>query len=206
MGDIKKLKKNYSTPAHPWVLKEIEEFKILRKEYGLTGRKEILIANSFLKHYKDRAKKLIATKNAQSEKEKKQMIEKLMKLGLLNAQSGIDDVLNLQLKDILERRIQTLVFRKSLGRTIKQARQMITHRHVSLGTREVTSPGKILTTEEENKLTFKSNSPFLGEEHPERKSIAKEIKEEVKAIRKKDKKDKEAEQKEQLLSPDTVVA
>ena len=35
MGDIKKLKKKYFTPRHPWNKKNIEEEAILVKEFGL---------------------------------------------------------------------------------------------------------------------------------------------------------------------------
>ena len=80
MGDPKKLKKKYSTPAHPWIKTEIDRNNQLKKEYGLKSRREILIANSFLKKYKNIAKKLISAQTAQSEKEKNQMMEKLNKL------------------------------------------------------------------------------------------------------------------------------
>lgn len=168
MGDPKKLKKKYATPAHPWIRANIEEGKVLRKEFGLSKNKEILIASSFLKKYKDIAKKLIADKTAQGEKEKKQMMDKLQKYGFLSAGAGLDDVLGIQLKDVLERRLQSIVFRKGFARTMKQARQFIVHRHVAVGVKEITSPSYMLTVEEESKLAFKPNSTLADEGHPER--------------------------------------
>lgn len=178
MGDPKKLKKKYQTPAHPWVKTEIEEGKKLRQEYGLKTRKDVLVASSFLKKYKNIAKRLIADTSKQGEKEKEQMILKLQKVGLLSAAARLDDVLSLTVKDILERRIQTLVFRKGLARTANQARQFITHRHILVGNKEITSPSKILTQEEESQLSFKQNSALSSEMHPERANIAKEVAEE----------------------------
>lgn len=179
MGDPKKLKKKYEPSAHPWKKSEIEEGREFRQEYGLKIRKELLIANSFLKKYKDIAKRLIADTTRQGGKEKEQMLAKLQKLGLLPAGAQLDNVLSLNTKDILERRLQTLVFRKGMARTASQARQFITHRHISVGDKEVTSPGKLLTLEEESKLSFKQNSALSSELHPERVSVAKEAAKEI---------------------------
>lgn len=178
MGDPKKLKKKYSTPAHPWEKTAIEEGKALREEYGLKNRREILVATSFLKKYKNIAKKLIADQTAQGEKEKKQMMDKLQGLGLLTAGAELDDVLGLELRDILNRRIQSLVFRKGLARSTKQARQFIVHRHVVIDDKEITSPCVLVSTEDENKLGFKQRSGLSNEDHPERISLVKEVKEE----------------------------
>ena len=65
MGDPKKLRKKYETPMHPWKKNVIEEEKILKQDFGLNTQKEILIAKTFLKKYKNIAKRLIAQKTAQ---------------------------------------------------------------------------------------------------------------------------------------------
>jgi len=185
MGDTKKLKKKYVPPAHPWIKATIDEHKTLKKEYGLLRRKEILLANSFLKKYKDIAKHLIANKTAQGEKEKAQMMDKLTRNGLLTIGASLDDVLSIQVKDILERRIQSLVFRKGMARSMRQARQFITHRHIIIGDKEITSPSRMLTVEEESKLAFKNASSLAKDDHPERvivvKSAAQEQKEQARA-------------------------
>lgn len=183
MGDIKKLKKQYNTPMHPWSKVAIEEEGKLMKEYGLSIKREIYIASTFLKKYKNLAKKLIARKTAQGEKEKKQIMEKLQHYGLLPAGAELDQILNLHTKDILERRIQSILFRKNLARTMRQARQFIVHRHVMIGEKEITSPSTILTSKEESMITFKSKSSLASEDHPGRALINKDIKEEIGAIR-----------------------
>lgn len=185
MGDPKKLKKAYSPSAHPWIRAEIEEKKTLCQEYGLRNRKELLIASSFLKKYKDIAKRLIADKTAQGEIEKKQMQEKLQKLGLITATASLDDILGLQLKNLLDRRLQSLVFRKSLARTMSQARQFIVHRHILVGDKEITSPSCLITVEDENKIIFKPHSSLASNDHPERMSpdLIQKIKEEVAKIK-----------------------
>ena len=178
MGDPKKLKKKYSTPVHPWNKADIEESKGYRREFGLRNRTEVLIAESFLKKYKNIAKRLIAQTSKQGEVEKAQMMDKLSRLGLLTAGSELDNVLSLEVKDVLNRRIQSIVFRKGLSRTMKQARQFIVHRHVTLDGKDVTSPGVLLSVEDEAKLRFKSRSNLAAEDHPER-VLVKEVVEEV---------------------------
>jgi len=178
MGDTKRFRKKYQTPAHPWNKARIEEEKILVKEYGLVKKKEIQIATSFLKKYKDIAKKLIADPTEQGAKEREQMLTKLKKLGLISQTAALDDVLGLEVKDILERRVQTLLFRKGLAKSPKQARQFITHGHVIVGGKAVTSPSTLVSIDGQHAITFKANSPLLDEEHPERISVAREIQEE----------------------------
>jgi small subunit ribosomal protein S4 len=185
MGDPKKLRKKYDTPRHPWVKGNIEAGKILKKEFGLRNAQEILRAQSFLKKYKNIAKRLIAQKTAQGEKEKTQILEKLQNLGLLPTGSDLDSILNLKVETILGRRIQSVLFNKKLARSVKQARQFIVHRHVSIGDKEITAPAYLISLEEESRLTFKSKSALADEEHPERAIAAevKEIKEEAAAIK-----------------------
>src|SRR3989344_5376434 len=72
MGDIKRQRKKYSTPSHPWQKERIEEEKIILKEYGLKNKKEIWRISSLLGRFKDGAKKIIALKTKQAEKGKKQ--------------------------------------------------------------------------------------------------------------------------------------
>lgn len=159
---------------HPWNRQVIEEERKLRTDYGLHNKREILIAASRLKKFRDISKKLIAEHTAQAEKERAQLFHKLQRYGFLKAGAVIDDVLSLKLTDILERRIQSLVYRKGLARSMKQARQFIVHRHIRLGAKEITSPGKILTLEEESVLTFHPGSTIAKEDHPERVNIARE--------------------------------
>lgn len=185
MGDPKKLKKKYFTPRHPWNKTNIETEGVIKKEYGLKNKKEIFIASSFLKKYKDIAKKLIATKTVQAEKEKAQILTKLQLLGLLPTGADLDQILGLELKQLMERRLQSLVFRKGLAKTMNQARQFIIHRHIKIGEQEIARPSYIVSLEEENSISFKDNSTLFDENHPERvrEKEVKDVKEEIKAVR-----------------------
>ena len=149
MGDPKKQKKKFSTPNHPWQKERIEAEKEILKQYGLRRKYEIWKMDSMLKDFLNRAKTLIAQRNPQSDLEKKQLLQRLNSLGLLKKDSKVEDVLNLTLKDVMERRLQTLLIRKQLARTMKQAREFITHEHVAIGERKVTAPSYLVTVSEE---------------------------------------------------------
>src|SRR5450756_3042165 len=66
----------------------------------------------------------------------------------------------------LERRLQTIVFRKGLTRTIFQARQLITHGHVTIDNRRVTIPGYIVPKAEEAQITYSAQSAVANQAHP----------------------------------------
>lgn len=191
MGDPKKLKKKYFTPMHPWIRSSIEEEKVLKQDYGLKNKKEIFIAKSFLKKYKSLAKKLIASRTSQSKKEETQIIQKLQRLGLLSVGTNLNDILNLEIKNILDRRLQSLVFRHNLSRSMNQARQFIVHRHISIKGTEITSPSYIVSLEEESLLAFKEKSSLANPEHPERVVISAAPEESAKESNSKEKESQE---------------
>lgn len=183
MGDPRKIRNKYNTPLKPWNKATIDAEKIIMKEYGLKNKREIYLANTFLKKYKDIAKKLIATKTEQAEVEKKQVLEKLERMGLLPAASKLDNILNLELKDVMERRLQTKVVRLGLARSIDQARQFITHRHITISGAQVTAPSYMVLVAEESLIAFKPSSSLGNVEHPERVNIAKEVHTEADAVK-----------------------
>ena len=194
MGDPKKLRKKYSPPRHPWIAGNIEIDKELIKEYGLRNKKEIRKMDSVLKKYKYLAKKLIAVKTIQGEKEKTQMMDKLQRMGLIQPGAELDDVLDLSIKDIMERRLQSLVCRQGLARSTKQARQFITHRQIMVGDKKITFPSFLVSREEESQVKFDPRSSLSQEDHPERVDINQDIKAEAASI-KKDKKPGKKENK-----------
>jgi len=139
MGDPRKARKKYSTPRHPWEKLRIEHEAELTKTYALQTKKEIWKMNSTLKGFKDQAKKLASLTSKQAEKETKQLFDRLKRMGLLK-EVTMDAILNLKVEDIMERRLQTITVKKGLAKTIKQARQFITHRHIRIGEKVITSP------------------------------------------------------------------
>ncbi|MEM4267661.1 MAG: 30S ribosomal protein S4 [Candidatus Woesearchaeota archaeon] len=168
MGDPRKRRKKYSTPSHPWQKERIELERMLKKEYGLKNKKEIWKIESLLRRYKKIGKETIIAETDQAKRKKSQLIMKLQSYGLVGESAQLDDVLSLASKDLFERRLQTLVFKKKLARTIKQARQLIVHGHIMVGKRKVTVPGYLVKKSEEEHIVFSPSSSFASVDHPER--------------------------------------
>jgi len=173
MGDPKKIKKKFAKPRHPWQKARIEEENILTREYGLKNKREIYHLNALVSRIIDHFKSLNVVTSAQAQLEKDQLLARVKRLGLIDADKDLSSILDLRIKNALDRRLQTLVFKKKLARTIKQSRQFITHRHVLVNGIVVDAPGYIVPVADENAIAFIPRSPLFSEMHPER--AAKEI-------------------------------
>jgi small subunit ribosomal protein S4 len=138
-----------------WDSVKIEEEKKILKEYGLRRKKEIRRIEAVLRNFRRRAREIIATKD---EAKKKVLLDKLIKMGLITKAQDIDDVLALTVKDILNRRLQTIVLKKKLANTINQSRQFIVHGHIAVDKRRVKFPSYIVPLEEEGKIEFYDTS------------------------------------------------
>lgn len=185
MGDNKKLRKQYKTPTHPWNKTRILAEAELSKEYGLKNKKEIMRTEFLLSKFKSQAKQLITRTDKQAEVELEQLKQHLFKLGLASGDVQIDNVLDLSVKDLMERRLQTQVVRKGLARSMRQARQFITHGHIMVGSNKLSVPGHLVTVDQEVAIAFSPSSDLASPEHPERKS-PEDIKKELEEIKQKE--------------------
>ncbi len=147
---VKTLKKSYETPNKGWDSERIDREENYLMEYGLTEKRELWKAESTVRNFRREARKLNATKDEQREKS---LLNKLARLGVISEDSDLTDILNIEIEDILERRLQTIVFRKGLASTMKQARQFINHGHIKVNENTVDVPGYLVTKEEENNLS-----------------------------------------------------
>lgn len=169
MGDPRTTKKKYKGPAHPWRKKRIEEENKLQKEYGLKNKKEIWKTVSELRRLNAQAKKLIRERGQkQALIEEKQLLGRLNKLSLLEESAHLEDVLALESKNLLDRRLQSISYKRGLAMSMKQARQFITHGHILVKGRKITVPSYLLTREEEASVEFNPISTIANVEHPER--------------------------------------
>lgn len=146
---MKKIRKKYERPKKMFDKQRIERDKELFKTYGLKAKKEIWRTEAILRKYRRLARELSAKENKEKEKI---VIEKLINLGLLNNGATIDDILDLTVENILERRLQTIIFRKGLANTVKHARQLIVHGHVTLNEKRIGYPSYLISKEEEDKI------------------------------------------------------
>lgn len=174
MGDPRKIRKKYQKPAQRWKKERIDTERPIMRSYGLKNKRELWKMSSVLRGFTRQAKALAARKDTQAEREQQQLFSRLRKYGLLKEQATLDDVLGLTLGDILERRLQTLVYKKHLARTVSQARQMIVHEHITIDGKKMTAPSYLVPTAEEVSIAFAAASQFVDADHPER-AAAEEI-------------------------------
>ena len=161
MGDPRKPRKKWSPPGHPWVKERLIEEMKLMGEYGLRNKKEIWIAAAALRKYRHRARALLALPPEVREKEEKALLHRLYEIGLVDKDATLDDVLSLTVRDLLERRLQTIVYKKGLAKSIHHARQLVTHGHIAINGRRVTSPGYIVRRDEEELVGYAPTSPYF---------------------------------------------
>ena len=160
---MKRKHKTYSKPKRAFDKIRIQEETKIKKEFGLKNKREIWKADARIKEIRERAKKLISA----DEKEKEAFFNRLRKNGF--KVNSIGDVLSLDLKNYLKRRLQTVLVDKKMANTLKSARQLITHKKVLIRGDIVNSPSYIIPIELENKISLKP--------HKEKKAVKQEVKE-----------------------------
>jgi small subunit ribosomal protein S4 len=165
MGDPKKQRKKFDTPRFRWRKDVLQEELKLLGQYGLRNKHELWRHKTTLSKSRGIARTLVSQNSEQRAKMENELLAQLKKKGILQETAVLDNVLDLTIEDILERRLQTIVFRKGLARTSFQARQIITHGHISIDGRRVTIPGYIVPKEEEPKIAYSAESAIASQEH-----------------------------------------
>ena len=169
MGHPKFPSKHYNTPSHPWQKVRIEEERTLIQQYGLKNKKEIWKANTKIRSMRRQARKLTATSSdEQAQKEKVLLLSKLNRLGMLDQESGLEDVLRMTPENILDRRLQTQVYLQGLASTVKQSRQLIIHGHISVDGAVTRVPGMLVTKLQEKNISYSPSSALNSDLHPVR--------------------------------------
>lgn len=158
--------KSYETPNHPFQGGRIAEERDLIGRYGLKNKEELWRAQSELRSYRREARQLLA-QFAEGD-EANAFLNRLKRYGLLGEDDGLGEVLTLDVTDLLERRLQTIVYRQGLAHTPKQARQFVTHGHITVDNRRVQIPSYTVEITEEESIDYDQHSPLADELHPER--------------------------------------
>jgi small subunit ribosomal protein S4 len=152
MGDPRKPKKMYRRPRRIWTTDQLNAELYVIGSYGLRNKRELWRAQSEVARFRNQARALLALPTEVRQEKETQLLTFLNRLGLVNQSATLDDVLNLKIEDLLERRLQTIVMKKGKTKSPHQARQMVAHGHVSLGSRIINIPGYLVKREEEQQI------------------------------------------------------
>jgi small subunit ribosomal protein S4 len=171
MGDPKNPRRAWKKPRNPlnYDLK-MEELKTLGT-FGLKTKRELWKAHTELSRLRHQARSLLALRQEIREKKEPILMKSLSKVGLVEESSTLDDVLNLQVTDLLSRRLQTVVQKKFSFKTPYQARQAVVHGHIMIGDRIVSVPSYSVGMNEENQIHLAPGSSLgkLLEQHEKAK-------------------------------------
>jgi small subunit ribosomal protein S4 len=157
MGGLKKPKKKYlaGKPKKIWNKQLLLEELQLVGEYGLRNKKELWLARAHLKRITRRARSLLSMTAEERAPLEMPFKERLYKMGFIEDPNvPLDRILSLDVRAVLERRLQTVVYRMGLAKSIHHARQLIVHGHVLVAGRRMTSPGFLVTRELEDKISL----------------------------------------------------
>ena len=179
MGDPKNPRRVWKKPKRPlnYDLK-MEELKTLGT-FGLKTKRELWKAHTELSRLRHQARSLLALRQEIREKKEPILLKSLSKVGLVEETSTLDDVLNLQVTDLLSRRLQTVVLKKFSFKTPYQARQAVVHGHIMIGDRIVNVPSYVVGMKEENEIRLSPNSSLSELLSKQEKAKAEEVPAEV---------------------------
>ena len=148
-----------------------EELKLVGA-YGLRNKRELWRIRTELSTLRRRAREALSLEPVERADREQEMIRKLHGLGLVGERATLEDILSLGIEDLMERRLQTVLYRRGLAKTLFQARQLITHGHIAIGGRKVKAPSYKVTRIDEANLNYAESSPLAGKDHPLRQELS----------------------------------
>lgn len=145
-----------------WDKDRIETETKLKDEYGLKNSRELWRMQTILRKIRREARRLLSSKGADPEARAARLIKRVKTFLIKKPETTLDDILSLQTRDILERRLETIVVRKRMAKTAKMARQYITHGHVSIEHQVVSAPSYLVSFEEEHQVEWNGKPLFAS--------------------------------------------
>jgi small subunit ribosomal protein S4 len=168
MGDPRRQKKKYVSPKRPFDSDRFESELQFIGTYGLRNKRELWRHKTELSRYRRQARNLLALTAEERATLESDLVGRLVRLGALTGEPTLDNVLDLTLENLLERRLQTIVFRKGMASSAHHARQLVAHGHIALDQAKVTTPSRLISVAEEDRINYIPRSPLNDESHPAR--------------------------------------
>ncbi len=154
MGSPKRNRSKFEKPKERWSLERIKADNSLVTEFGLKNMSELWKVQTEVSRIRRNARELLSGSGSGSEDVKGRIIGRLQRLGIVSTGATLDNLLDLKENDILNRRLQTVVYRRGMARSMKQARQLTVHGFISINGRKVNRPGYMVDVESERGLGY----------------------------------------------------
>merc|ERR1712099_162360 len=157
--------KTFRKPKRPFEKERLDgEMKIVG-EYGLKNKREVWRVQYALAKIRTAARTLLTLdeKSEQRMFQGEALLRRMVRLGLLlESEKKLDYVLGLTAAKIMERRLQTKVFKLGLAKSIHHARVLIKQRHIRVGKQICDIPSFMVRTDSQKHIDFSITSPYGG--------------------------------------------
>ncbi|URE30111.1 40S ribosomal protein [Musa troglodytarum] len=157
--------KTFKKPRRPYEKERLDAELKLVGEYGLRCKRELWRVQYALSRIRNAARDLLTLdeKNPRRIFEGEALLRRMNRYGLLEeGQNKLDYVLALTVENFLERRLQTLVFKSGMAKSIHHARVLIRQRHIRVGRQVVNIPSFMVRVDSAKHIDFSLTSPFGG--------------------------------------------
>eukprot|EP01028_Stygiella_incarcerata_P001338 TRINITY_DN1225_c0_g1_i2.p1 TRINITY_DN1225_c0_g1~~TRINITY_DN1225_c0_g1_i2.p1 ORF type:complete len:194 (-),score=47.80 TRINITY_DN1225_c0_g1_i2:144-725(-) len=153
------------TPGRPFEKERIDRELKLCGQFGLRCKREVWRPAYTLAKLRKAARELLTLdpKDPRRVFEGGALLRRMTRVGVLDeSKQALDYVLGLKVEDLLERRLQTVVLKRGLAKSIHHARVLIRHGHIAVGRQVVNVPSFVVRKDSEQHVDFASISPFGG--------------------------------------------
>merc|ERR1712178_193497 len=133
--------------------------------YGLKNKREIWRIGLVLSKVRAVARQLLTLEERDPQRifQGQALMRRMIRYGILDEdKQRLDYVLALKIEDFLERRLQTLVHKRGLAKSIHHARVLIRQKHIRVGRQIVDIPSFMVRVESQPHIEFSLSSPFGG--------------------------------------------
>merc|ERR1719171_1667441 len=162
---LRNFSKTSKPPRRPFEKERLDAELKLIGQYGLKNKREIWRVRLALAKIRATARTLLTKDEKDPSRifEGQALLRRMTRYGILDEdKQRLDYVLSLKIEQFMERRLQTLVFKRGLAKSIHHARVLIRQRHIRVGRQIVNVPSFMVRVESQPHIEFALSSPFGG--------------------------------------------